>query len=416
MGTIHNLECILCSRTFAEKAGLYTCPLCGSEGALIVHYNYNSLKKKFNAETLKKNTDYSMWRYLPILPVTSLKSIPVQRIGWTPLYDSTRLAKEIGVKSIFIKDDSMNPTASLKDRASSIAVARAIQEKMEIITCSSTGNAATSLAGLSASRGLSSFIFVPYTAPEAKVTQLKIYGANVFLIKGKYEDAFALSMRCSSEYKWYNRNSGINPYMIEGKKTVALEIAEQLGFEPPDMVFVAVGDGCTLAGVHKGFRDLQKLGMLKKIPQLIGVQAKGADPIRQAWQNQKPMVPQKTETIADSIAVGTPRSWRRAIKAVEETNGFYIGVSDMEIITAMKVLGATCGIFGEPAGVTGFAGVLKAKRKNLIPKNHSVGIIITGNGLKDIPSAQRAYETSIQIPPNFQKLREIIKKIQTHNS
>lgn len=412
MGNISYLECILCRRNFAEKQGLYTCPLCGSDGSLDVIYDYKRLKRTFTQKHLSKNKDFTHWRYFPILPLKNLKYIPLQSIGWTPLYNAQELAKKIGIKELFIKDDGLNPTASLKDRASSIAVARALQEGSKIITCASTGNAASSLAGLAASRGLKTFIFVPSTAPTAKVTQLKIFGANVFLAKGGYEDAFAFSMRCSAEYKWYNRNSGINPYLIEGKKTVSLEIAEQMNFKLPDIIFVSVGDGCTLAGVWKGFSDLKKLGFINKIPQLVGVQAKGASPIHDAWLKQKAIVPTKTETIADSIAVGTPRSWRKALRAVDETGGFFITVSDEEILSAMKLLGSVCGIFGEPAGVTGLAGLHKAVKNKMLPKKSSAAIIVSGNGLKDIASAQKTIEPAIEIPSDFSKLHKIIESLK----
>jgi len=411
MGNIDKLQCMECFRPFSEKRELYTCQFCGSNISLDVWYNYQELKKTFTREWLSKNNNFTHWRYFPILPIKSLKSVSMLSVGWTPLYDAGSLAKKMGIRKIFIKDDGLNPTGSLKDRASSIAVARALEDGVKKITCASTGNAASSLAGLSASVGLEAFIFVPESAPAAKVTQLKIFGANVFLVKGSYEDAFNLSMMCVDEFKWYNRNSGINPYLIEGKKTVALEIAEQMNFKLPDWVFVAVGDGCTIAGVWKGFVDFLKLGFIKKIPKIVGVQAKGASPIYQAWHKKRQLTPMKPETMADSIAVGTPRSWKKAIRAVDETNGFFITVTDKEILGAMKLLGSTCGIFGEPAGVTGLAGLIKAVKNRMIPRSSSSLIIVTGNGLKDISSAQKVSGNIFKIPVDFSALKKEIKHL-----
>lgn len=411
MGNIKSLQCIICSRFFYKKESAYTCPLCGSEGTFDVWYDYPKIKKALNRKSLEANRDYSHWRYFPILPIKSLKSIPLQRVGWTPLYKPQLLAEKIGVKELYIKDDAVNPTASLKDRASSIAVAKAFEQGLKVITCASTGNAASSLAGLAASKGLKTFIFVPHTAPIAKITQLKIFGSNVFTVKGSYEEAFALSTLCAAEYKWYNRNSGINPFLIEGKKTVALEIAEQMKFKVPDIVFVAVGDGCTLAGVWKGFSELVKLGITDRMPQLVGVQAKGAAPIHHAWLKQKTLTPIIPDTIADSIAVGTPRSWRKALRAVEDSSGFFMTVSDEEILAAMAMLGNECGIFGEPAGVTGFAGLIKALRKKIIPGNLSAAIIVSGNGLKDVTNAQRAVSNPIEISSDYAALKKIIKNL-----
>lgn len=408
---VSGLKCVVCGKQYQEKKGLLTCPACGEEGILDVEYDYDVILRYFTKTLLARNPDRSHWRYLPLMPVKDAGKIPPLRIGGSPLYDARVLAKALGVRRLFIKDDGINPTASLKDRASSVGVARALFERASAITCASTGNAASSLAGSAASAGLSSFIFVPENAPQAKIAQLLIFGANMFVVKGSYEDAFDLSMYCAREFGFYNRNSGINPYLVEGKKTVSLEMCEQLNWNAPDYVFVAVGDGCTIAGVWKGFVEMHRLGFIKSLPLMFGVQAKGAMPVMKAWESGKPMRPVSPRTLADSIAVGTPRNWRKAVRAVRDSGGFYISVSDEEILSAMKLLGGACGIFGEPAGVTGFAGIIKAVHASLIPSGASVATIITGNGLKDIAAAIKTSAKPHLIPVDYSYVKKIIRKI-----
>ena len=268
----------------------------------------------------------------------------------------------LGIKRLWVKDDGQNPTASLKDRASAMAVAKAMEAGAKTIACSSTGNAASSLAGNAAAAGIKTYIFVPERAPKGKVAQLMIFGANVISVKGNYEDTFKMSAAAIDKYGWYNRNAAINPYLSEGKKTVALEIAEQLNWEMPDYLAISVGDGCTIAGVWKGFKDLYAIGFIDKLPRLISAQSLGCYPINRAIQEDKPWEPMEENTIADSISVGVPRNADKALMAIRESNGIAVNVSDEEILAAQRLLGRTCGVFGEPAGVTGAAALKKALR------------------------------------------------------
>jgi threonine synthase len=332
-------------------------------------------------------------------------------VGGSPLYESPRLAKELGIRRLWVKDDGLNPTASLKDRASSMAVAKAAEAGAVNIACSSTGNAASSLAGNAAAAGLKTFIFVPSRAPMGKVAQLKIFGATVFSVEGSYEDTFRLSAEAILKYGWYNRNAAINPYLIEGKKTVSLEIAEQLGWRVPDFVAVSVGDGCTIAGVWKGFKDLYAVGLIDRLPKLISVQAAGCCPINEAVETGKPWQPMAENTIADSIAVGVPRNPDKAILAVQESRGITVNVTDEEILAAMRLLGKTCGIFGEPAGAAATAGLVKAARDSLIPDNATVVTIVTGNGLKDTANGIRAAGEPIRLPPVMALLEDALNDI-----
>jgi threonine synthase len=314
------------------------------------------------------------------------------------------------VRTLFLKDDGRNATGSLKDRASSVGVVKAREKRRTIIACASTGNAASSCAGMAASMGMRSVIFVPERAPEPKVTQLLIFGATVFRVRGSYEQAFQLCQQACQRWGWYNRNSGINPYLVEGKKTVGLEIGEQLGWQPPDWVAVSVGDGCTIAGVWKAFREMKILGLTERTPRMLGVQAEGAAPITTAFRTGEPMRPIEPHTLADSIAVGVPRNWKKAVLAVAESGGAMINVSDEEILDAMRYTGRLTGIFAEPAAATAVAGLRRAVAEGTVGRRASVVAVITGNGLKDVQSARSAVAQPFDIAPDGDGLADILRR------
>ena len=372
---------------------------CG--GILDIQYDYAAIRRDFSPEDLARNGDRSMWRYRPFLPVEDSTAPPPLRVGWSPLYQADRLAKELGLKKLYVKDDGLNPTASLKDRASSMAVAKAGEAGAHTIACSSTGNAASSLAGNAAAAGFETYIFVPSRAPKGKVAQLRIFGATVISVDGSYEDTFELSKAAIDKWGWYNRNAAINPYLSEGKKTVTLEIMEQLHWQVPDFVALSVGDGCTIAGAWKGLKDLYAAGFIDKLPRLIAVQAEGCCPLNRAIQTGKPWEPMEENTLADSIAVGVPRNPDKALGAIRESNGVAVNVSDEEILAAMRLLGRTQGVFGEPAGVTGTAGVKKALELGLISPDSTVVSIVTGNGLKDVANGIKAAGEPMLVKPDM---------------
>ena len=271
-------RCVKCGKEYEATANLTNCS-CG--GILDIIYDYDYIKKNLTKETLKSRPN-TMWRYRELLPVEETTPDTPLRVGWSPLYEEPRLAKQLGLKKLWVKDDGQNPTASLKDRASAMAVAKAGEAGAKIIACSSTGNAASSLAGNAAAAGLKTFIFVPERAPKGKVAQLMTFGANVISVKGNYEETFELSKKAIDKWGWYNRNAAINPYLSEGKKTVSIEIAEQLDWKMPDYLAISVGDGCTIAGVWKGLKDLYAIGFIDKLPRLISAQAEGCHPINRA--------------------------------------------------------------------------------------------------------------------------------------
>ena len=411
MRNVSGARCVKCGKTYEAHPSVTTCE-CG--GILDIEYDYDYIRSVLTKEVLSSRADSSMWRYAELLPVE--KPAAFLRVGGSPLYEEPRLAAELGLRRLFIKDDGQNPTASLKDRASAMAVAKAIEAGADTIACSSTGNAASSLAGNAAAAGLSTYIFVPSRAPKGKVAQLLTFGATVISVEGSYEETFELSRQAIDKWGWYNRNAAINPYLSEGKKTVALEIMERLNWEVPDCIAISVGDGCTIAGLWKGLKDLFALGFIRRLPRLISAQAEGCCPINRAidaWRADAgagrkdkpiPWEPMEENTLADSIAVGVPRNADKALAAILESEGIVVNVSDKEIMAAQKLLGRSCGIFGEPAGVTGTAGIRKLCAQGLLPAEATVVSVVTGNGLKDVDNAIRHAGEPLKVPSDMDAL------------
>lgn len=409
MSHVVALRCVACSRSYSPRVG-FTCPACGpAEGILDVEYDYDSVRRLFNRRSLTSRSA-SHWRYRELLPIPEQVKLPPLQVGWTPLCDVPFLAKHVGVRTLYLKDDGRNPSGSMKDRASSVAAVLAHSKRLPVIACASTGNAASSLAGMAAALGMRSVIFVPERAPEPKVTQLLIFGATVFRVLGGYDDAFRISQQACTQWGFYNRNCAINPYLIEGKKTVGLEIAEQLGWRLPDWVAMSVGDGCSIAGLWKAFRELKLLRLIDRTPRILGVQAEGAAPVTEAFRTGEPMRPVTPQTVADSIAVGVPRNWRKAVVAVRESGGTMIDVTDEEIFDAMRYCGRLTGIFAEPAAATAVAGLKRAVDEGIVTKRSSAVAVITGNGLKDIRSAQRAAGKPFEVKADGSGVEEVLKE------
>lgn len=405
MQHILGYTCTICGAELPYTERM-TCPHCGEKGILDIIFDYAYIKKHLlSREGLANCRDNSMWRYKALMPLKDRDFSPFLRVGWTPLYPSNKLGEELGIK-LYIKDDGLNPTASLKDRASGVAVAKAVELGYDTIACSSTGNAASSCAGNAARMGVKTVIFVPGRAPEGKVAQLMIFGAKVVSVQGDYKATFDLSKAAIDKYGWYNRNAGINPILTEGKKTVALEIAEQLAWQPTDWVACSVGDGCTIGGVYNGFHDLYKLGFIERIPKILGVQSTGCCPFVDAAREGRELIPAEENTLADSIAVGVPRNPRKALRAVSASGGAWVAVSDEQILDAMRLLGRTEGVFGEPAGVTATAGVRQAVAQGIIKPGESVTTISTGSGLKDVKNALKAAGRPTPCEPSLAALEK----------
>ncbi len=407
-------QCSLCGKTFDPSYQGYVCDADG--GNLNVILDYERIRKEFTPESLFKSREPSLWRYEPLLPVEDpgFQNTALHTAGWTPVFNTPRLAEKYGLRSLRIKDEGRNPTASFKDRASAIVVARAKEIQAETIVTASTGNAGAALAGMSAAADWHAIIFAPKTAPQAKIAQLLIFGADVILVDSNYDSAFDLSIEAAQKYGWYCRNTGYNAFTAEGKKTATFEIWEQvlqhLDSTRPLCIFVSVGDGNIISGLHKGFKDLAELGWLKSMPRIFGVQSEKSNAVYQAWQNgTEKIIPVQATTFADSISVDLPRDGVRAVRAATETQGAFIAVSDESIYSGITELG-TIGVFAEPAGATAYVGMKKAAEMGLITDQDDVLVINTGSGLKDIRSAMKAAGEAAVIQPNMAALEAYLKQ------
>ncbi len=387
-------RCSRCQTLYASGEIRYTCPRCGDGALLDMLPDYARIRAEWGPSRLMTDDDRSIWRYWPLLPLNDYdagrhltQATVLSSVGWTPLYRAERLGKTVGLNNLFIKDDGRNPTASLKDRASAVVIAKALELGESVVATASSGNAAAALAGMSAAAGLRCVIFVPSTAPEAKIAQILVYGATVLLVKGSYDQIFDLCQAACREWGWYCRNTGYNPHTAEGKKTCALEIVEQLDWEAPDTVLISVGDGNIITGLYRGFQDALALGWISRLPRLIGVQAARSPSVYHAWRSgARDVSPDRADTLADSINVGLPRDGFRALRAIRETDGFCIAVEDKEILEAMTAVGRLTGIFAEPAGATSFAGLFSLTSTGKITPDERVVVVNTGNGLKDVKS------------------------------
>ncbi len=413
-------RCSLCNSEYLPSQVTYTCPKDG--GNLDILLDYEGIREKYQPEDFCCRTDFSLWRYLPLLPVSDPggEGTPLRAVGWTPVFALARLAEKLGLKHLWLKDESRNPTGSFKDRASAVVVAHAREIKADVVVTASTGNAGAALAGMAAAINQKAVIFAPKSAPIAKVAQLLIFGARVLLVDGTYDDAFDLTIKATQEFGWYCRNTGYNPFTLEGKKTAALEIwewwvsgdeiralSDELGGKRLT-VFVSVGDGNIISGLHKGFKDLQALGWIEQTPRIVGVQAEGSAAIANAFHAGTEIItPVSAKTIADSISVDLPRDGVRAVRAARETGGTYILVGDEEILLAIAELGKV-GIFAEPAGAASYAGLVRAVEQGVVNPDDPILVLNTGSGLKDIKSAMQAVTEAPVIEPTLEALKRVL--------
>jgi threonine synthase len=385
-------RCTICSASYEIGPDLTVCPECSSR-----QQPDQPLVGILEVE-LHGKVD-SSFEIVDLLPVEKQYFPPIP-VGSTPLWEPANLRRSTGFKNLFIKDDGSNPTSSFKDRASFLVSAAARKFNINDIVLASTGNAGSSMAGIGAAAGQNITLFLPKTAPAAKLVQALQYGATVHRVDGNYDFAYDLSMEFSRRKGGMNRNTAYNPLTIEGKKTVSLELFKQLK-KPIDVLFVSVGDGCILAGIYKGFRDLKKLGLIEQVPKIIGVQAETSDALTRAFKTGKfTNIP--TSTVADSICVDVPRNGIHALAQLKRYDGEMITVTDDEIIQAQADLSSSTGLFTEPAGAAAIAGFQKAAPG--IDANAVVVVLTTGNGLKDSASATLGIEVPERLVDSVDKL------------
>lgn len=390
-------ECTHCGKHYDfNHRVIYLCPQCSNDkspgkppkGVLKTIYDYSLLRKKIAGyKYLKENG------FIDLLPIKDTASLPSLRIGDTPLYAYDKLDGKKLPYRLYIKDDSQNPTFSYKDRASALVSAFAKELGIDTIVAASTGNAGSSLAGICAAQQQNAVVLVPHTAPQAKLSQIMMYGAHIIPVRGTYDQAFDLSIHLTETYGWYNRNTGYNPLTIEGKKTAAFELHEQMADRPIGRIFVPVGDGVIISGIYKGFEDLMALGIIEEMPVIVAVQSEKSDNLVRNMDTDN-FVPHTSTTIADSISVDVPRNFLMAKQMLLQHRGEWITVSDSDILSASAIQSRNTGIFPEPAAAAAFAGLLKHHREDkLEPCSHNI-VMSTGSGLKDL----RSFEKTIQLP------------------
>ncbi len=415
-------RCTLCNTEYGpeDSGAMYNCPKDG--GNLDAVYDYRRIMRNINPYTLVQDQNRSIWHYGPLLPMfgrninatSGRNRVPIWSLGWSPLYRAPALERALDARAIWLKDDGRLPSASFKDRASAIVIARALEMGVKTITTASTGNAASALATLVSGSGIRCTIFIPEDTPEGKLAMMLVHGAKVYAVQGSYDDAVALSNEAARRFGWYNRNTGFNPYTREGKKTAAFEIAEQLAlagpleprgpvaefgrvpqiagraaaFRSPDVIIVPVGDGNIISGLHKGFKDLYAVGGIDKMPSFIGVTATLAPSLASAWRNETEEIMRvSSKTIASGISVDKPNDGIMALRTLRETRGTLIEATDEEMIEAMGTLARKAGVFVEPASAAAYVGLEKARRSGFIRGDDEVVLQLTGSGLKDTRSA-----------------------------
>lgn len=404
-------RCVSCRRGFnpADQPG--TCPDCGPmNGTLDVEYDFGDGLRESDLGTVGRG----IFRFTPLLPLEADAPTTPLRVGDTPLYESSILASRLGIGKVWVKDDGGNPSASLKDRATAVALSHAASLGRTTITAASTGNAASSLATLAASMALKAVIFVPDSAPRPKVAQMLLADATVIQVHGTYDQAFDLCTEAAARFGWYSRSTAINPYLAEGKKTCAFEIAQALNWKAPDWVAVGVGDGCVFGALHKGFSDLVRAGLAPGVPRLLGVQAVGCAPLVRAFHSGKDVESCVPDTYADSIAVGVPRDRVKALRAARKSQGGLVAVSDDRIREAVRLLASRVGVFAEPAGAAGLAGLLEHSEKGRLHTDDTAVVIVSGHGLKDTDGAiTAATKSPMEVQPGEEGIAKLEKLVDT---
>ena len=390
-----HLECIDCGARYDPNQVIYTCSRCG--GLLSVEYNFSSLPEDLD-QTWKKRT-LSVWRYRELLPIGRIENKVSLGEGGTSLNKCLRLSEEIGLKNLYVKNEGENPTGSFKDRGMTVGVTKAVELGMTKVACASTGNTSASLAAYAARAGIECIVLIPSgKVAFGKLTQAIIHGAKVIQIRGNFDEALRIVRKICHSHPIYLLNS-LNPFRLEGQKTAAFEIRDQLDGRIPNKIVVPVGNAGNISALWKGFVELRELGLTDKAPQMIGIQAEGAAPIADSLKKKLRRVRfvDNPETVATAIRIGSPVNWKKAVRAVKESQGLVEKVSDAEILEAQKLLAQQEGLFVEPASAASIAGLIKLTRMGVIGKDELVVCILTGHGLKDPNIILRRFPRPIEV-------------------
>ena len=393
------------------------CPK-SDDGRLDIFYDYNAILEEVSKRTLAQRSS-NVWKYFELLPVYEKKNIVTLEAGGTPLIRSCNLAKKIGLKNLYLKDETVNPTGSFKDRSMTVGVSKAVEFEIHTMVTASSGNAAAALAAHSAKAGLACYAFVLESASEAKLAQIRLYGARVMRLRAveKGKDPTVQMLRLASEnYGWYPCPSfgPFNPYQVEGPKTLSYEIVEQLDWKSPDWVIVPTGSGCLLNGIWKGFIDFRQLGFVESMPKLVAIQPEGCAPLVRAFErNDNPFQIEpwnRPDTIAGGLADVYPWDGDAGLQALKETGGTAYQVSDPEILEAQRLLASTEGIFAEPTGVAALAGLVRLIGRGVVKKDDSIVLLITGSGLKDPQTVTNQFRTAPTIRPSIDEFESATRE------
>jgi len=376
------MRCIECARVHDMTRPAYVCSSCGN--LLEITMDRAAALERISKINMKARP-ISVWRYRELIPVGNSSRILSLGEGGTPLVDCRNLAGRLGMKSLRVKFDGMNPTGSFKDRGMTVGITKAKELGMKTVSCASTGNTSASLAAYAGLAGLKCVVLIPQgKVALGKLAQAMMHGATVVTIKGNFDQALDMVMKSSGRLDMYVLNS-VNPFRIEGQKTASFEICDQMGGRSPDVLYIPVGNGGNSAAYWKGFAEYESLGLTKGLPVLRGIQAEGAAPIARMFETGaselSPVM--KPDTVATAIRIGNPANWKKTVKAVKESKGSVSTVSDKEILGAQKDLARLEGIFAEPAGAAALAGLVKDLKAGAIDRNSNVVCVSTGHGLKD---------------------------------
>ena len=396
----YQLQCIECHALYDPDEIIYTCPSCG--GLLEVIYDLSEIDFR------KTDECRSVWKYKALLPV-NIKPVTIQE-GGTPLYHTERLEQDLELSEIFVKHEGLNPTGSFKDRGMTVGVTKAIELGMKTVACASTGNTSASLATYAAKAGIPAVVLLPGgKVALGKIAQALIHGAKVLNIRGNFDEALRLVREVCDEYGFYLLNS-INPFRLEGQKTIAFEIADELGWEVPDRVILPVGNAGNISAIYKGFKELKELGITNAIPKMTGIQAEGSRPVVDAIDcGLAEIVPEPNpETIATAIRIGDPVNAAKALRAIRESGGLAISVSDEEIVSAQRDLASTEGIGVEPASATSIAGLRKLVAEGMIDADERIVCITTGNIMKDPTEVVEVCAKPIEVDANIDAVRKAV--------
>ena len=407
-GLMFHLECIVCGQRYEAEEIVYTCRRCGE--LLDVKYDYENLKETISNIDFKERP-LSVWRYRELLPVLDSSKIVSLQEGGTKLHRCLRLGEALGLRNLYVKTEGDNPTGSFKDRGMTVGITKALEYGLKAVICASTGNTSASLAAYAARAGIPCFVVIPAgKIAFGKLAQAVAYGAKIVQIRGNFDDALRIVMELAWRKKIYLLNS-VNPYRVEGQKTLAYEVVDQLGGVTPDFLVVPVGNAGNISAIWKGFKEYRRLGFTDKLPKMMGVQAEGAAPIAEAirlgLERIRPV--EKPETVATAIRIGSPVNWRKALNAVRESGGTVETVSDREIVEAQRLIAKMEGLFVEPASAASVAGLKKLVDNGIIDRDSLVVCVATGHGLKDPDTPVRFGGQPVEVEATLEAVDRVLE-------